>query len=314
MREVKNNPTVSVIITTYNRAHLVSRALLSALNQTYEDFEIIVVDDASTDNTMEVLGGFKDKRIRYLRREKNGGDSASRNTGIRAAKGEYIALLDSDDEWFPEKLQKQVNKFMESGEGVGLIYTGFLYVSQMTGETLDQILPTLRGNVCTDLIVQGCFLANSSVLIRKICFQKAGFFDENLRSCVDWDMWIRLSKYFEFDFVPDVLLKFYFHGNQVSANLNMRLLGTERLIRKHEDDFSQYPSRFALYLKRIGILYILSGNGMKGRQYLGESIRRYPFQKSAYIHFLFSMLPATIHKTILKKHYVRKVGGVEFYK
>ena len=314
MREVKNNPTVSVIITTYNRAQLVSRALQSALNQTYGDFEIIVVDDASTDNTMEVLGRFEDKRIRYLRREKNGGNSASRNTGIQAAKGDYIALLDSDDEWFPEKLQKQVNKFIESGEGVGLIYTGFLYVSQKTGEILGQVIPTFRGNVYANLFMKGCFLANSSAFIKKTCFEKVGFFDEDLRSCVDWDMWIRLSKYFEFDFVPDILTKFYFHENQVSSNLNMRVLGTERLIRKHKDDFSQFPSRFALYLKRIGIFFFLSGNGIKGRQYLWDSIRRYPFQRSAYIYLLLSILPATIHKAILKRHYVRKVGGVEFYK
>ena len=95
------NPTVSVIIPTYNRAHLVGRAIKSVLNQTYRDFEIIVVDDGSTDNTKDIIKEFqkKDKRIKYIPYEKNKGGSAARNTGIKAAKGEYIAFLDSDDEW-----------------------------------------------------------------------------------------------------------------------------------------------------------------------------------------------------------------------
>lgn len=107
----KNNPKVSVIIPTYNRAHLIGRAIKSVLNQTYKDFEIIIVDDGSTDKTEEVVKDFKDERVRYIRREKNKGGSAARNTGIKAARGEYIAFQDSDDEWLPEKLEKQMKAF-----------------------------------------------------------------------------------------------------------------------------------------------------------------------------------------------------------
>ena len=112
-------PKVSVIIPTYNRAHLVGRAIRSVLNQTYQDFEIIVVDDGSTDNTEEVVKSFNDPRIRYIRHEKNRGGSAACNTGIRAARGEYIAFQDSDDEWLPEKLEKQMQVFENTPTGVG---------------------------------------------------------------------------------------------------------------------------------------------------------------------------------------------------
>jgi len=94
----EKNPTVSVIIPTYNRAHTIGRAIKSVLNQTYQDFEIIVVDDGSTDNTEEVVKSFRDKRIRYIQHKKNKGAAAARNTGIKSAKGKYIAFQDSDDD------------------------------------------------------------------------------------------------------------------------------------------------------------------------------------------------------------------------
>ena len=99
--------TVSVIIPTYNRAHLVGRAIRSVLNQTYQDFEIIVVDDCSTDNTEEIVKGFNDHRIRYMRHDRNRGGSAARNTGIKASQGKYIAFLDSDDERLLKKAESR---------------------------------------------------------------------------------------------------------------------------------------------------------------------------------------------------------------
>jgi len=101
----KKIPRISVIIPSYNRANTIGRAIQSALSQSYQDFEIIVIDDGSTDHTEEVIRSFQDSRIRYIRHNRNRGGSAARNTGIHAARGEYIAFLDSDDEWLPQKLE-----------------------------------------------------------------------------------------------------------------------------------------------------------------------------------------------------------------
>ena len=108
MVKMKKNPTVSVVIPTYNRAPLIGRSIKSVLNQTYQDFEIIIVDDASTDNTKEVVSNFNDERIRYIQHEENKGEAAARNTGIKATRCDYIAPQDSDDEWIPEKLSTQI--------------------------------------------------------------------------------------------------------------------------------------------------------------------------------------------------------------
>ena len=120
-------PTVSVIIPTYNRAHLIDRSIQSVLNQTYQDFELIVVDDRSTDNTEDIIRQFreKDKRIKYIKHDKNKGGSAARNTRIKNSVGKYIVFQDSDDEWFPEKLEKQMKIFETASLEVGVVYTGF---------------------------------------------------------------------------------------------------------------------------------------------------------------------------------------------
>jgi len=112
---MNKKPTVSVIIPAYNRAHLIGRAIKSVLNQAYQDFELIIIDDCSTDNTDEVVREFqkKDNRIIYLKHDQNKGGSAARNTGIKVSKSEYIAFLDSDDEWLPEKLEIQMEAILK---------------------------------------------------------------------------------------------------------------------------------------------------------------------------------------------------------
>ena len=129
---------VSVIIPTYNRAACLKLALASVLNQTYQNFEIIVVDDASTDGTADVVRGFADARITYVRHDVNrgkvGAGAAARNSGIARAQGTYIAFLDDDDEWLPEKLARQVAVLDRGPRSVGAIYTGFVKIDQATGQ------------------------------------------------------------------------------------------------------------------------------------------------------------------------------------
>ena len=115
---------------------MIARSIESVLSQTFQDFEIIVVDDGSTDNTEEVVNSFNDERIRYVRHEQNKGEAAARNTGIKLARGDYIASQDSDDEWLPEKLARQIEVFENSPPEVGVVYTGFWKLSHTYQEHL----------------------------------------------------------------------------------------------------------------------------------------------------------------------------------
>lgn len=173
---------ISIIIPTYNTAKYVTEAIDSALAQTYKDYEIIVIDDGSTDNTEEVLQPYMD-RIRYIKKE-NGGPASARNLGIKEAQGEFLAFLDADDLWLADKLEWQM-KFMT--DDVGMI--GYSVGCEETDD--------INYVKFEDLIVQNKF-CNTSVLIRKSCLDEIGNFDEgeNFKAVEDWDMWLRLAKRF----------------------------------------------------------------------------------------------------------------------
>ncbi|OGM08897.1 hypothetical protein A2159_02760, partial [Candidatus Woesebacteria bacterium RBG_13_34_9] len=228
-------PTISVIIPTYNRALTIKRAIDSVLNQTYQDFEIIVIDDRSTDNTEEVVKIFNDEKLKYIRHEKNKGGSAARNTGIKVAKGEYIAFLDSDDEWHPEKLQKQLNLFNNLDKEFGVIYCGFQGVNEF-GKVFKYVIPKHRGYITLKLIEGNCVGTLSIILAKLSYINSINGFDEDLDSCQDWDLYIRLSKICKFDFVPEVLVNYTYSkkleciGNKKEAVKS----GHDLILIKHE--------------------------------------------------------------------------------
>jgi glycosyltransferase involved in cell wall biosynthesis len=206
---------ISVIIPTYNRAELLAETLLSALEQTLADREIIVVDDGSTDRTSEVAKTFQD-RIIYLR-QPNSGPAKARNAGIRLAKGKYIAFLDSDDLWLPEKLELQY-RFLEQTASIGLVFTDVMWFSN--GQVL---LPSLReryqlysGQVFEKLLFDN-WIATSSVLVRRECLEEVGGFDEDpqIMYVEDWNLWIRLARQYQFALVDKVLVKRRYHPHRL---------------------------------------------------------------------------------------------------
>jgi len=250
-------PDISVIIPTYMRAGLLGRAIKSVLSQTYQSLELIVVDDCSPDNTRQVANSFDDCRVRYVRHDTNRGGSAARNTGIKIAKGEYICLLDDDDEYLPNKLERQIAKFQEVTPEVAIVYAG-LEVLDANGKVLQKTLPQQRGNLYT-VLLERSMISLPSPLIKKKCFQMVGLFDETLTSCQDWDMLLRMSTRFEFDFLPEILVRVHFHGDQISEDFSAMIPGRARMIEKHMGEFRKYPDILVTHLKRMGKMHCLNG-------------------------------------------------------
>jgi glycosyltransferase involved in cell wall biosynthesis len=231
----KPTPTVFIIIPTYNRAKLIKRAINSALKQSFENFEIIVVDDASKDDTQKVIEDFDDPRIIYIKQDKNLGSGASRNTGINASRSQYIAFLDSDDEWLPYKLEKQLNVFQAHESSVGVVYGHWKDINAKTLKT-NVKRPELRGSIFNDLLYTNVVGSPSGVLIRREYFSSISGFDTEIPSTVDdWDIWIRLACLTKFEFVSEVLTIMWDEQDSVKTTGNHTnvINGYLALLKKH---------------------------------------------------------------------------------
>jgi len=214
----------------------------------------------------------------------------------------------------PEKLEKQVNKFKTSSGKVGVIYGGHITISDKTGKIVDRWIPTARGVVYPYTLSSGPGGGGSIFLIKKECFQKIGFYDETLPACQDWDLKIRLSKYYEFDFVPDVLENIHIHGGQLTTDLNAKIQARKKLMEKHYDDLSKYPAILSDCLNRLGILYCLSGSSKESRLCFLRSIKKRPLQRFAYIHLFIILLVPKIYRNVLQiKLKKGSTDGVQFY-
>lgn len=275
-------PLISVIIPTYNMEKYITDAIDSALAQTYKNVEIIVVDDGSTDFTINILKKYNSK-IKYFY-QKNKGPSAARNVGIKYAKGEYIAFLDSDDVWLPRKLELQVKYFSENAFR-GLIYTGY-YTIDETGETVEihKIEDFSKNKVLKDLFFKNVISTASTIMVNRECFEESGGFDENLAVAEDWDMWLRIIKRYDFDYISEPLVKVKFRKGSQSyygdKNLNNEIRFLDKL-------FSDPWLRKKILLKRKAYSYryfsaawafCLAGNTKKARFYILKSICIFPFK------------------------------------
>jgi glycosyltransferase involved in cell wall biosynthesis len=194
----------SVIMPTYNRAGLVARAVESVLSQTCQDFEIIVVDDGSTDDTEEVLRPYSD-RIRYIR-QSNRGSAAARNRGIQESHGQYLAFLDSDDRWYPDKLAR-MGETIAAHPRVGLFYSDFRLVDSEGRLVKVQKCKHIVGEGYLAVLLQ-VFILTSTVICKRECFDVCGLFHEPMRRVQDWDMWIRIARRFPIVHVPAVLTEY----------------------------------------------------------------------------------------------------------
>jgi glycosyltransferase involved in cell wall biosynthesis len=276
---------VSVVIPTYNRRQFIVAAIESVLAQTYQPLEIIVADDGSTDGTAEELRRFG-KRVRYLA-QPNRSASAARNLGIRAAAGEYIALLDSDDLWAPAKIEKQV-ALLERHPEVGVIYCQGHTLYMASGESHPlRYEPELRGDLRRRLLFGNCVTGSASaVLIRSACFEKVGFFDETLRSAEDWEMWIRISRHFQFDSVPEPLVTIRSHGSNKSKKIETifahQLKIVESALRDDPVDGGNAALRrriLAYYHWSAGVEYLWAARYSQSACCLSRAIWLWPFER-----------------------------------
>jgi glycosyltransferase involved in cell wall biosynthesis len=227
-------PVVSVVIPAYNREKVILRTIASVLVQTYHDFEVIVIDDASTDSTSDIVTSLaeKDERVSLVKHATNKGAQAARNTGIKNARGEWIAFLDSDDIWVPESLELRVA--IAEKENVAVVHSDCIRVTNDGQERL--WLPALSGSVWRDLLAaQGPMFPG--LLVRKSALERISLLDEHIVAYQEWDTSIRLAKYYPFGFANQPTFLYDCRGDDtISKNILQNAIGYEQVVRKHRWD------------------------------------------------------------------------------
>ncbi len=302
MNQDSGNPEVSVILPTYNRAHLIKRAIQSVLNQTYQNFEIIVVDDGSTDNTEEIVRDLNNQKIRYIRHNENKGAACARNTGIKVARGDYIAFQDSDDEWFPNKLERQMEVFKNAPLEVGVVYTGAWLIRN--NKRIYRPLFTTKqreGNICKELFEERiAWMTTPVFIVRKECFNRLGLFEERLPSLSDWELWLRISKYYEFKYIDEPLVTQYYTANSISTDLNAHIEARKLILEKHFEEFKKNKESLARYFFNIGARLCSVGKIRQGIKYFLKSFKIFPFNLRPLLIILISIFGSTFYNKAMK--------------
>lgn len=258
---------VSVIIPTFNRMHTLGRAIRSVLNQTYHNFELLIIDDASQDDTENIVSSFHDPRICYFRLSENLGGAVARNEGISMARGEYIAFLDSDDEWLSEKLEIQIRLFNELDDDAGLIYAGLRCLDDNANFIEEYFFKfhAKTGALLNELLVNNFIGSFSSVVIKRKYLKMVGGLDPTFKSCQDWELYIRLSKICRFACTDECLVNYYAGKTdpvRISRDRFSLILGNQMIKSKFEEDYrklsrqemSRYYARLVYFYASVGIL------------------------------------------------------------
>ena len=280
---------VSVIITCYNYGKYLPECIQSVLNQTYKNVEIVIVNDGSTDNTNDIMLPYlANNSVKYISQD-NRGQANAKNVGIANSTGEYIAFLDADDLWLPDKLEKQLQCICN--DTIGVVYCRANYFdedsNELNYEMTSEYLQPQKGKV-TEYLIFDNFIQFSSTIVKRECFKKFGCFDETLKMGIDWDLWLRMSTYYHFDYVNERL--FYYrmgHSGQMSKNMDERHRCSDRIIEKF---LVTYPNTVSNDLLKQSISYTRCNRGeyfrkfdmIKSMKFFIDAIKANPFDMRAY--------------------------------
>jgi glycosyltransferase involved in cell wall biosynthesis len=293
--------SVSVIIPTYNGGEYILDAVNSVLQQTYAPLEIIVVDDGSQEDILRILSPVS-HRIRFIRQD-NAGPGAARNTGVRAARGEFIAFIDDDDLWHPTKMEAQMRR-MNQDPDCGLVYSFPVFMDE-NGSLMPTVLPHCpSGYIYHDLVRYNRIHTTSAVLVKTSVFEKVGFFDESIGVCEDYDLWLRIAKDYRVLFCSDACVYYRQSASGVSKHNYKHLLGHLYVVNKIIEQFIDGEvhndkvfvdaigeNLYDAYRRFIYKVYYENGDRIIARHLMTAALRKGPWNLKDIVYLILFSLP-----------------------
>lgn len=295
-------PLVSVIMPTYNRANYLAEAITSVVEQSYGNFELLIIDNGSTDQTRAIVESYHDSRIRYFYQENSGSPVSPRNRGFRNARGEIISFLDSDDIWLPDKLLSQVAQF-EQFPSVGLVYSDCLLIDhtgRVGGRYSDYHRPH-HGQILEPLL-RSNFIPAVSVALRKRMLVEFGYLDEAYLIAHDLDLYLKIANSYPINYIDRPLAKLRIHDVSLTRNRMTSRMEVMRVVKpwcfgKVGGNLSSIAKRriwaFLCFLTGLELLGVEEGNGV-GRSWLKEALRHHPIHPLYWGAFFLSLAPTGI--------------------
>ncbi|MDR3610262.1 MAG: glycosyltransferase [Ignavibacteriaceae bacterium] len=294
-----NNPLVTVITITRNRASLLKRAILSVINQTYKNLEYIIIDGASEDNTSEVVNSFQDKRIIYIKQSHNKNISLSCDEAVQLSTGKYITFLDDDDKYLPMKIEKQVKLIESLPNDYGLVYCWMDYYDQDSGKMIGEHHPNNRGYIYYDCIEKQSMGGEPTLFMRREVYFDVNGWNKNLKLSSDWEFNTRIARKYLIDFVPEVLVHVYinhsflrmtesFIPNSRDKIINL-IEYTEYYLNEFKDGFQKYPEKKIPHLVRLAKLHARLGEINNCIINIRQLIREFGFNLNIQVTILKSI-------------------------
>ncbi len=272
-----SSPLVSVVLPTYNRASQLPRAIGSVLHQGYRSIELIVVDDASTDDTEQAVSAIRDPRLRYLRCPRNGGAGYARNRGLEVARGELLAFQDSDDEWAPDKLERQVSALLSSPREVGMVCCAYRKVR--LGKARDRLFFPDAASVsgdCEHVLLGGFYYITPTWLMRRECLESAGSFDESLPNREDWELIFRVLPRWRIQVLPELLVTKHETAGSLEENHEARIQSYAVVLERYDARWARAPHLQAIHYFNMARAHAALGDRALARTALWRALRLNP--------------------------------------
>ncbi len=284
----KNKPLVSIAMPVYNRAAIVGASIDSILAQTFRDFELIIVDDGSTDDIQSVVHAYQDDRIRYVRHTENRGLMAARNTGVRESRGAFFAFQDSDDTWHPQKLEEEVALLSAAPLSVGGAYSRVekTYINGITVRIPSDNQKNVDGGLLEVFLRGDYFITLQALLVRRECIDRVGVFDESFKVFGDGDFIVRFAKHFKFVYNPNIRVLLKVQNDSISLDQKKRLVAKERLFEKERETYGRFPAIYATNAFSLGRAFAFMGDTGKAKIFIWQAVRVRPWRVSYLAFFL----------------------------